>query len=100
MGSDACYRQARESLYWPGMQNTIKDFVSNCTACNEYDIAQQKESMYSHELPTRPWKIISMDLFQYGGKDFILLVDHYSDFWEIDLLSDLSVEATIKCCKA
>lgn len=79
--ADACYRQAQELLYWPGVQYASKNFVGNSTTCNEYARAQQKESMYSHELLTRPWQIISMDLFQYIDKDFLLLVDHCSDFW-------------------
>ena len=56
--------------------------------------------MISHELPMRPWQIVSLDLFQHSGKDFLLVVYHYSDFWEIDLLPDLSAETTIKRCKA
>lgn len=100
IGGDACYRQARETLYWPGMQGDIKDFVSKCTTCNEYAVEQQKETMLSHELPTRPWQIVSLDLFQHSGKDFLMLVDHYSDYWEIDVLPDLSAETTIKRCKA
>ncbi|KAJ8290613.1 hypothetical protein GJAV_G00015280 [Gymnothorax javanicus] len=100
IGGEACYRQARETLYWPGMQSEIKDYVSKCSTCNEYAIEQQKETMLSHELPTNPWQIVSLNLFQHSGKDFLLVVDHYSDFWEIDVLPDLSAETTIKRCKA
>lgn len=82
------------------MHGEIKDFFSNCPTCNENAHLQQKEIMMSHEIPTRSWQIISMDLFNYAGKEYLLLVDHYSDFWEIDLLPDLSTEATIKRCKA
>lgn len=100
-GGEAGYRQARETLYWPGMQCEIKDFVSKCTTCNEYATQQQqKETMLSYELPTRPWQIVSLCLFQLNGKDFLMLVDHYSDFWEMDVLPDLSVETMIKRCKA
>ena len=100
IGGEACYRQARETLYWPNMQAEIKDFVSACTTCNEYAQSQQKETMLSHELPTRPWQIVSMDLFSYGRKDYLLIVDHYSDFWEIELLPDLTAETIIRRCKA
>uniref|UniRef100_A0A8C5Q7G7 Gypsy retrotransposon integrase-like protein 1 n=1 Tax=Leptobrachium leishanense TaxID=445787 RepID=A0A8C5Q7G7_9ANUR len=99
IGGEACYRQARDTLYWPNMQNEIKDFVSHCSACNEYAQAQQKEPMMSHVLPTRPWQIVSMDLLNYAGQDFLLIVDHYSDFWEIELLPDLSADTTIRRCK-
>uniref|UniRef100_A0A8C6ULU0 Gypsy retrotransposon integrase-like protein 1 n=1 Tax=Neogobius melanostomus TaxID=47308 RepID=A0A8C6ULU0_9GOBI len=100
IGGEACYRQARETLFWPNMQAEIKDFVSTCTTCNEYAHSQQKETMLSHPLPTRPWQIVSMDLFTHGRKDYLLIVDHYSDFWEIELLPDLSAETVIKRCKA
>ena len=100
VGGDACYRQARETLYWPNMQAEIKDFVSNCTTCNEYAHEQPKETMMSHALPTRAWQIVSMDLFSHRQKDYLLIVDHYSDFWEIELLPDLSAETVIKRCKA
>ncbi len=41
-----------------------------------------------------------MDLFRQAGKDFPLIVDYYSDFWEIELLPDLSAETTVLRCKA
>ena len=82
-----------------GQQGEIKDYVSQCSACNEYSHEQQRETM-SHALPTQPWQILSMDLFRQAGKDFLLMVDHYSDFWEIELLTDLSAEATVLRCKA
>lgn len=74
------YAQECDTLYWPGMQADIIDFVSKCTLNNEYAISQQKESMMSHELPTRPWQIVSTELFQQNGRDSLLIVDHYSDF--------------------
>ena len=100
IGAEACYRQARQTLFWPNMQGEIKDFVGQCATCNEFAHNQQKETMMSHPLPKRPWQIVSMDLFNYAGKDFLLIVDHFSDFWEIEHLPDLSAETTIKRCKA
>ena len=97
IGGEACYRQACDTLYWPGMRADIK----SASAQSETSaVDQQKESMMSHELPTHPWQIVSTDLFQQNGKDFLLIVDHHSDFWEVDLLRDLSAQTTIKRCKA
>ena len=100
VGGEACFRQARDTLYWPNMQGEIKDYVQQCSVCNEYAHEQQKETMMSHPLPTRPWQLVSMDLFSYARQDFLLMVDHYSDFWEIDLLPDLSAGTAIRRCKA
>lgn len=60
---------------------------------------QQKETMMSHLLSTHPWQLVSIDLFSYTRQDFLLMVDHYSDFWEIDLLPDLAAETAIQRCK-
>lgn len=89
IGGEACYRQARETLFWPNMRGEIKDYVSNCPACNEYAHSQQNETM-SHEIPGRPWQIVSMDLYAYGGRDFLIIVDHYTDYWEIDIRQSIT----------
>lgn len=85
--------------YWPNMHSEIKDYVSQCSACNEYAHEQQRETMMLHALPTRPWQILSMNLFKQAGKDFLIMADHYSDFWEIELLPDLSAETIVLRCK-
>lgn len=81
------------------MQGEIKDFVSSCSACNEYAYKQQQETIMSHALHTRPWQILNMDLHRQAGKDFSIMVDHYSDFWEVEQLPDLSAETTVLKCK-
>lgn len=77
IGGEACYRQASDTLFCPNMRGEIKDYVSNCSACNEYARAQQNKTTMSHDIPERPWQTVSMDLFAYAGKDFLILVDHY-----------------------
>ena len=43
--------------------------------------------MKSHTIPTRTWSKISADLFQLNGNDFLVMLDHYSDYIELDTLS-------------
>ena len=60
----------------------------------------QKETMISYEIPTRPWKIVSQDLLSYQGGDYLITVDHYSDYWELDnVTGDISAEAIVNCTK-
>ena len=42
--------------------------------------------MLSHEIPH--WKFISQDLFKQGGRWHAVNVDHYSDWFEVYLLSE------------
>ncbi len=99
IGGKACYRQAKETLFWPNLRGEIKDYLANCSACNEFAHKQQREMMMSHEIPVRPWQIVSIDLYAYGGREFLIIVDHYSDYWEIDQLPDLTADTVITRCK-
>ena len=75
VGGNACYRQARDTLYWPSMHREVKDYVSQCSERNEYSHEQQRDTMLSHALPMQPWQIVNMDLFRQAGKKFLLIVD-------------------------
>ena len=95
MGTDACLRRERECIFWPGMSAKIKQLVESCETCRKYDCAQSKETMKSSEIPTRPWERIATDLFSFKGKDFLITVDYYSNFWEIDQLASTSATTVI-----
>lgn len=81
MGAEVCYRQALHSSD-PTCKKKLKTLWDKCATCNECSHDQQKETMMLHSLPKWPWQILSMDLFNYAGKDFLLIADHYSDFCE------------------
>ena len=63
LGVDSCLRRARESSYWPGMNNDIREFVSKCDTCSQYVCAQQKETLMPHDVQDRPWQRVGTDLF-------------------------------------
>ena len=42
----------------------------------------------NHELPSRPWQKVGADLLHVNNKDYLVTVDYYSNFWEIDRLYD------------
>ncbi|CAB3998030.1 Hypothetical predicted protein [Paramuricea clavata] len=51
LGVNGCLNRARECLYWPGISNDIKNHVSTCEACREYERSQPNETLCSHEVP-------------------------------------------------
>lgn len=48
----------------------------------------QKPPVLPHEIPQGPWKFISQDFFKQGGCCYVITVNHYSDWFEVDLLND------------
>ncbi|XP_014670610.1 PREDICTED: uncharacterized protein K02A2.6-like [Priapulus caudatus] len=85
LGMEKCKARARNTIYWPGMSSAIKIFISRCKTCNRFKKRQQKEPLIPHDLPDRPWKKLGMDLFEYGAKDYLVVVDYYSKYPEISL---------------
>ena len=55
MGVQKCKERARDVLFWPGMCKEIETMVEKCLTCKEYRNAQQKEPLWPHDIPVRPW---------------------------------------------
>ena len=81
------------------MTGEIKNYVSTCEACREYEQGQRKETLTSHENPSRPWQFVAEDLFELNGKSYLVTVDYFSDFVELDHLRSTSSVYVIRKLK-
>ena len=52
------------------------------------------------EPPTRPWELVSTDLFSLNNEDYLLIVDSYSHFIEIARLHSTSSKLVIEHTKS
>ncbi|XP_051782584.1 uncharacterized protein K02A2.6-like [Erpetoichthys calabaricus] len=100
LGIEGCLRRARECLYWPGMNAQIKGYIEKCDLCRTLGVKQQKESLYPHELPERPWSKVGTDLFVFNNRDYLITVDYFSNFWELDYFQDTKSSTVINKLKA
>lgn len=98
-GIESTLRRARDSLYWHGMTNDVKQTVERCSECSRERPTQQKESLRSHTILPRAWAKVGMDLFAHGQDTYLIIVDYYSDFFEIAKLDDQRAVTTIEACK-
>ena len=73
--------------------------VSKCSLCLEYRNSQCKEPMLPHEIPDRPWSKLGADLFELHRENYLLLVDYYSNFFEVMKLTSTKTPTIIKHCK-
>ena len=100
LGIEACLRNARDRVYWPDMNSQIKEALATCEVCAEYQASNPQQPMQTHKIPDRPWSRLGADLFTLQSKDYIVLVDYYSDFVEVSPLKDANSKAIIKFMKA
>ena len=98
-GVEATLRRARDSIYWHGMTNDIKEMISQCAACANERPSQQKYTLRSHDIPSTPWAKVGMDLFAHANETYLIIVDYHSDFFEVTKLVDQKSETTIQACK-
>ena len=98
LGIEGCLRRA-EILYWPKMSSQMRDLVSRCSMCNTYQPKQSKEPLISHETPTLPWSKVGVDLFVFENRTYLITVDYYSNFFEVDYLTSTTSTAVIKKLK-
>ncbi|XP_036340441.1 uncharacterized protein K02A2.6-like [Rhagoletis pomonella] len=93
-GMESTLKLARETVYWIGITDEIKQMIQACEICNVDARLQQREPLIIPVIPRTPFEIISMDVFEFPTKNktkyFLITVDHYSDFFEIDELDNLS----------
>jgi hypothetical protein len=86
MGADSCIRRARQSVYWPNMTSDIRDYVGRCSTCSQYSTKQPYEPLQSHDVPSLPWNKVGLDTFHDGSHEYLITVDYFSNFFEVDRL--------------
>lgn len=100
MGMEKCKQRARDILFWPGMNKEIENTVKHCTTCLEHQPANTKEPMISHKIPERPWQVVASDLFTWNNDSYMITVDYYSRYFELDKMSSTTPHAIIQKLKA
>ena len=87
LGVKKCTQLAQESLFWPLMAHHIRNKIGNCSLCLQYSNSQQKEPLKNHEIPFLPWNKVGCDIFEIKGQKYLLLVDYYSKFVDVQCLN-------------
>lgn len=90
LGVEKCKSRARDIMYWPNMNSQILDMISHCQACLTYRRENSKQELISHEVPDRAWMKVGIDIFHFAGKSYLILIDYYSKFIEVNLLQSMT----------
>jgi len=54
----------------------------------------------TYEIPSYPWQMVSQDLFTINNQDYLITVDFFSDYWEVDLLPNTTSETVVALSKS
>ncbi|CAB3998603.1 Transposon Tf2-6 poly [Paramuricea clavata] len=82
------------------MAKDIEYTCSACFTCTKYGKQAAAEPMLLHPVPTCPWQCVSQDIFELNKIYYLVTVDHYSDFYELDQLKDTLSTTVVQHTKA
>lgn len=94
-----CKARARETVWWPGLGQHITEMVLKCRTCLP-ERRNHSEPLMPSECPERPWQKLGADLFELGGKTYLLIVDYLSRYVEIALLTHTKCNDVINHLKS
>ena len=99
-GCERTLRRARDTMFWPNISGDIKEMVLSCPICLEHRKSNPKEPLISHEIPEYPWQNVATDLFTWDDKDFLLTVDYYSSYFEVQQLTNTKSKTVVNKLKS
>ena len=92
-------RLLREKVWFPGIDKLTEDKINNCLPCQASapESTAMPEPLNMTELPNGPWKEVAIDFagpFP-SGECLMVVIDEYSRFPEVEILTSTSARAVI-----
>ena len=70
--------RARKTIWWPFMNKHIDDKARSCPTCIERSPSKRPEPTKPRSPAQYPFQILHADLAQYGGVQFLIVIDQFS----------------------
>ncbi|XP_044731834.1 uncharacterized protein K02A2.6-like isoform X2 [Chrysoperla carnea] len=98
-GVESCLRIARENVFWPKISQDISNYVKACSICQAIQKDKPMEILTVEPVPNRPWQIVATDLFSLNQKDYLVIADSYSGFFDFVCLKSTTTSMAINAIK-
>ena len=89
--------QARESVYWSGINADIADYVSWCTICTKHKASLPAQPMLPRDIPDGPWQDIAADYMTHKGHEYLIICDAFSKYPFVYKVSTKSAQSLCVC---
>lgn len=99
LGITKTQKRAKELVFWINMNIDIENLISACNICQTFRNKMQKEKLLSHEIPMLPFNKIGCDFFEFKNKDYIVIVDYFSKWFEFRKMRNKTSSEVIRIWK-
>ena len=97
-GLTKCKLKAKETVYWPGLNEHLEQLILNCQLCLKYSQSKHKQPPHMSlgwEIPIHRWTKLATDIFYFEGESYLLLVDYTSQFPIVHKLNSMTAQHVI-----
>lgn len=99
-GVNGMLNNARERLFWPGLDAQIRLRKAQCRVCNEISPSQAREPMMDHVNQLEmPFQQTVTDLFEKSGHHYLVYADRYSGWVEITHITTTDAKRVTNCLR-
>ena len=101
-GQEGMIQQMRGRIFWEAMNNDAKELIRTCEPCqiNARSHRQDKtEISHQNMFNLHPNHTVHVDYCEYGGKDYIVVVDRVTGYIRAEQTSNQGTDAAIKVIK-
>lgn len=100
-GMSVMKRRLRAKVWWPKIDEHVDTFVKSCKGCTLVSAPSAPEPMRRTELPSEPWSHIAIDFLGPlpSGHYLLVIVDYFSRFIEVEIMTKIDSVETIKRLK-
>ena len=93
-GITKCRQRLRQSVWWPGANNQLQQLIQDCEICSKM-ASRRMEPLESSRFPELPWQHIATDIMELKNRKYLVLIDYYSRYMELQLLENLSSSGVV-----
>ena len=95
LGIEKCMLKARDSVFWPGISNDIRETVEKYGICQASSRAAKPVGNVS-DVPPHTWHTLGTDLFYRNKIDYLVIGDYFSKYLIVRRLPNSSTHVVIK----
>lgn len=94
-----CRQRVLNAVWWSGISRDIENLVKSCPVCQK-TTPPPRQLLLQSTLPDYPWERVATDLFELKGVTYLLLVDYYLRYIEVQKLTSTTSTSIITAMKA
>ena len=79
-GVEGMRARATSSVYWPGLNSSIREKRKNCSTCERIAPSQPREPLNLIPQAEYPFQHVCSDAFEMNGQYYLVVVDRYSNW--------------------